>query len=475
MKKNDCEIFQLEEGLIKNKNFHCPPDEKLILIKAQIKSISTKLLSKENRYENTHFAFSEEITLLHDLNQSLKEMTFLLNPTLSPEIKVNYLKEEIRDRTIELSKWKEQEKAIFNIPEKERQKTRITKDAEELYKKGIELLTESLSSLKSEKLAESQKLLEQARDSLKTFLLQVLSDNPLESILQMVILDYEDALIINPLIEQPLLELQLALQDVEKVGQKFSDKIKEHLAYTRKTQQLSLEALKQNKPETATIFLREGYFAVQEALDLLKTQKDQTPINVLKYGLQEQKQAEELVSAAYKLIPIEGISPDLTKTLIHGQMDPINAVKDFISTVLLQEKTIFIKHGQDPEKACQDKPWDEVIPLFQQGYETAQEAYQELQSNNPPWTSILQNQQNTIISWQMAIDKMAAHESESKQKQQQQQQQQEQNPPPTNNPPGNEQPLSIEQKMRLLEHMEQEDKIQPLTHPPTSFKEVKPW
>jgi tetratricopeptide (TPR) repeat protein len=94
----------------------------------------------------------------------------------------------------------------------------------------------------------------------------------------------------------------------------------------------------------------------------------------------------------------EQSDPDLKKQ----QEAVLTQAAAFIPAVLKEQERRF-QQATDSTSSCQQSPWDQVIPLFDHGYRSAQNADEQL--GKTPWNGqvIIAYQEQTIQDWQQAL------------------------------------------------------------------------
>ncbi|WP_075883162.1 hypothetical protein [Candidatus Protochlamydia sp. W-9] len=123
----------------------------------------------------------------------------------------------------------------------------------------------------------------------------------------------------------------------------------------------------------------------------------------------------------------------------------------FIPNALKEEKMNF--NARDSKIACQKHPWEQVIPLFENGLLAAKQTEIWMKSLPLQFFAILNEQQKTIINWQQALKLLENSPSFS-----------EQSPNPNPDPShSNSKPKTsqdIQETLRLLQEMQSNDQPQ---------------
>lgn len=211
--------------------------------------------------------------------------------------------------------------------------------------------------------------------------------------LQQALIDYELLLLQETLTIDALEKLipQFAALKVEKEQTASLEQIKINL-------QKSLEELKANKPAQARFFLLAGFSPIHSLINT----KDATPITILRQALDQAQRTLQMVLIS-KTIPENASHPAQVRAILQNQQRNIlSQASSFIPSVLTAQ-SIDYNQTKAEKTSCQQSPWDQVIPLFDRGYRSAQSADKEFNQSAFNSEVIISNQEQTIQDWQQAL------------------------------------------------------------------------
>ncbi len=211
------------------------------------------------------------------------------------------------------------------------------------------------------------------------------------SSLQQIALNYQILLLQDTLTFSKLNALRTDLETL-----KLDDSLAKHLPEIQKNLQTSLTYLKAKQEYAARFFLLASFSQFQFVWNT--TKKEKTPVLILQQALEQAHYALQL-SFLSILIPKDFKDQTaLQKVLQNQQQNVLQEVKPFLKAVLTEQKAHF------QEAKCQRFPWEQVIPLFDKGYQAAQEADKELKHTPVRRQVLITYQQQTMQDWQKALD-----------------------------------------------------------------------
>lgn len=173
------------------------------------------------------------------------------------------------------------------------------------------------------------------------------------------------------------------------------------------------------------------------------------PERILKNSIEDQ-------DFALKLERLQQQSPQISsqihKMTVDAQSEVLEQAQPFLAQVFIQQ----VKEFQESKRRCQKRPWDEVIPLFNEGWENAKTA-------QIRGIKTIDFQEKALQKWKEALEKMIL---------------------PRETPESqSEKPSQAESKglknlnqiLTELQEMEHDDKSSPLIETRPSKKEEMPW
>ena len=125
----------------------------------------------------------------------------------------------------------------------------------------------------------------------------------------------------------------------------------------------------------------------------LSQNEEKGPGAILEKGIQEQLHALSLSHLAS-----EKKENQPNEALIQSQSTALKAVDSFLQSVFETEK-------KDYARRCQRKPWEDVIPLFYQGKDAAEEAKVKL-ANFSTLPQAIRLQEETLKFWEQALKQL---------------------------------------------------------------------
>ncbi len=155
-----------------------------------------------------------------------------------------------------------------------------------------------------------------------------------------------------------------------------------------------------------------------------------------------------------------------------AQKEAITFAKDFWSLVLAKQTENFNQPSVDEKgnaiHRCQFQPWSQVVPLFDDGYDKTVTSLKLLKSRQSQEALVLQ--QKALRQWQKALDILKNPPPQQfchtpKQQQEEQEEQQTDSSWDT----------SIEEVLRLLQRMEQDDRQKKTPGVSGRGSQEKPW
>jgi len=282
---------------------------------------------------------------------------------------------------------------------------------------------------------------------------------PIGELIQNLASLYLQGLAQDPLQETTLTALQTSQSQIESILNSTQAEqsaelkiVKEGLKNAGHSLNLSLQMLKKNQAQQAHLFLEAAYLYIKRILTLLQDFKTHKPADILTEAIADQKDALSLTRLAAQTSNLEDphSDPDLNQILLNLQNDTLAAFQPFAEAVYLLQKELFQANN------CQEKPWNEVLPLTEKGRQAAGTAQDYLKKGSVPRDFVIAKQEEAMKNWQLALEKLQQYKM------------------PETNTGSASKPQTFQQVLRLLEEMNQQDRIQPTEKAP--IKEgLRPW
>jgi tetratricopeptide (TPR) repeat protein len=299
----------------------------------------------------------------------------------------------------------------------------------------------------------------------QTSLNQLLSPfpkGPLKNDVQQLLEAYELVLIDDPLSADDLSRLLEAQTKLKEEANAIA-------GYETAQQYLksSISSLNASQPIKAQLFAEVARFYLKELLEQLDP-VSKAP-DVLENAIAKQEflllmeQLQEKIPEHEKgLADVDRLMPELQLSILHS-------AGLFPAAAIAQQKEAFsaADKGQD---RCQCHPWDEVVPLFNQGYVFAERAHHRLENRASSPGDITRLQKLAIDRWKDALQKMrsssAAPQKQEKPEQVSQQKELQEK----------KQNAKFNEILRTVQDMENDDRSQPQQLKASGSKrEDRPW
>lgn len=306
------------------------------------------------------------------------------------------------------------------------------------FEQGAAFYLHAMQALTKQDFTSVLENLNKAKETLASFTFQ---DN---IALQQALLHYEILLLQESLTGAGLQKL---IDEFDQL--KVKDSQMQSLEQIKTNLQDSLKSLQDNHLLETRFFLVAGLNQV----DSLLKEKKTTAILVLQQAIRQAQRALQLFLLA-QVIADEADKKGRIQAILNDQQQVVLAnASPFIPTVLKEQEILF-QQAQGPASGCQQSPWEQVIPLFDQGLQAAQSAAKQLKGDELTPRNIVIEQKQTIKDWEQALNFM--------------QHPPKQNPPPTD---GKSAPQNLTETFRLIQEMYLEDQPQPT---PTN-QELHSW
>ncbi len=214
------------------------------------------------------------------------------------------------------------------------------------------------------------------------------------------------------------------------------------LEYIKKYLQKSLEALQNKQSIEARFFLLAGLDGVES----LAKERETTSIFILQQSLRHAQRVLQLFLLAQVMPEDSNQNKQIPAILYDQQKIVLTHANSFIPAVLQEQENSFQRAGT-PALSCQQSPWDQVIPLFDQGWQAAQSAVSALNQKELNSAKIIGKQQQTIQAWQQALNLLLHPPKQS--------------PPSSSDGESQATPQNLSETFRLIQEMYLEDQSQP--------------
>lgn len=436
----------------------CPPSIDLQQMKLDLKIRFNEFLGWFLAYRLAHSSIQEGVfALLVGEKSLLEQLETFQDYEFSEKLKKNYLAVYLK----QANSWKLLWEKLKDSLNEDSKSSHIEKQ-KDLFDHSREMFLESIVFAEQGGFHESIVHLENSRLVLNELMHQFFSSSSLKDVLQNLLMTYGLALIKDPIqgefLDQ-ILETQTAVEQMLKKSQEFSiagryDKAQKYL-------KLSIHSLADFHPLKARLFAEVARFYVKNIIELVDGSQKMKASSILKEAIAKEEFVLLISQLRQQIAEDEEDLTDLGNLTSELQQLTIHAADDFPEAVILQQKEAF--NQEDPRKArCQCRPWDEVIPLFSEGYTAAEAVNELLQKKEVKQRLIESLQKTTIERWKEALAKMRASSSTSKQPSQGQVSSSQQSPEENETSRKEQQNAALNEILRLVQQMEKDDHSKPI-------------
>jgi hypothetical protein len=157
----------------------------------------------------------------------------------------------------------------------------------------------------------------------------------------------------------------------------------------------SIEALQKEQTWVARIFLTLSLYAFED--QFLQNTHPQGPYAILQHALITGQRALNL-NRLLQLAHRANMTPEIQPSIVKLQQQAVTKADPFIAAALTQSKEAFSQLGQ---QSCQQSTWEQTIPLFEKGYQSATLAADALDKNLAQ--KALPEQETMVLAWQKAL------------------------------------------------------------------------
>jgi hypothetical protein len=432
------------------------------------------LLQKYADYHVSHASIEEGIPLLiSGVNAALSHLSFLESKDLDEKMKNRYLQLYLKEEKSWFPLWSALKEKLAKETKKD------SKEKSEVFLKAEHHFMGALDSMKGGDFAQSLQQFNQSLASLNALMQQLFGGDLLKAILHKLLSSYQRALAQNPLQESTLFSLQEEQKQIARLLKTSTSHplVEERdIDKTEKTLASGQQALAQSKSLQARFFIEEARHLVRKMVELLNHAPSQKniPENILESALADGEQALLLNRLRQQMEGREQISPEIDTLLLQAQARVLVTADPFLKDAVRQQVQAFTSPlvPQQEDFRCQEKPWDDVIPLFNKGYLDAQQAKNLLADARRRSAAPLQ--ERTLKSWKEALDKLRNFKPFP------------QNKPQAGGGGAGEQTKELEKQaqpqgtslndvLRLLQEMEQDDQSKPKLFEIPVKQEERPW
>lgn len=327
--------------------------------------------------------------------------------------------------------------------------------------------SQTLTYLNQGDFGRAKESLATASDALSQLMNQIFSSNPFHSSLASLSNDFSLASMQDPLEPNVLFFIQQKLNEITVPKEKETykagiDAVKDNLEH-------SLEASERQNDLLAQMYFNEAWQQIKRMLLLFAPDLKTKPELILDAAIVEQRHALLQARLLSQLMEKQENVTKSAKTFVTTSQEYLSAFVNFFydaayARQMLEFSAEVPENGEDDR--CQYHPWNEVIPIFQEGNTNVSKTIKLLKSSPLDLNLIIQKQEQILNLWKDALAQLKApKKTESC------------HSTPLANQPSDKnipQAESFESLARLIQQMNAED--QRPAGPSTQIKEgLKPW
>lgn len=434
----------------------CEANPELDEIKEMIKVQFALFLEKFEQNQIAHLNLNDGIPLLlRSINEAQMDVDFLQNKNLTEKIKKDYQAYYLQRENKRLFYWGILKSRIKTSSAEEQ---KLFSESENSFKHFIQMMEE-------ENYSDAEMSLKETKETLITLMREIFGKEPLAVNLQKLLASYTLAMLQDPLQETTLIGLQNEQKEINETlrtekGDEFAE-LKEMFNSAEKNLSIALKNLRESKTIEARMFTEEAQHLIKVMTRHFDPHTLSAPKQILEMGIEDQEWALRL-NRLNQQLDNPNTTGETHALLVESQLFVLNTVHEFAEELIKQQQHDFLNFQ------CQDRPWDEVVPLFDHGVQDAKQV-QELLSRTPPQSrTAIPLQERVIKSWREALQLM--NNPKKRKKHEKKPQEQPQAPEPES--------LSddqLNQTLRQLQDMEQEDRSKPNFNTGTHKPDLKPW
>lgn len=420
--------------------------------------------------------------LLVGAKSMLQHLSFLIQAPIDRDLKHDYMRVYLQQD----SSWKPLWKSLDDSLEKTDRKNIKSLDFKKDYHKAQEAFFNGLALMQQENFEQSRAAIQKSILALDSLLEMVYANKPLNEIVDGILNDYSLVLLREHIQETQLLGLLDMVSHLDPLIEKEDDVSRKNLFVDAKRNLLlAEESLKKSKFLQGRMYVEESRYFMKNLAQSLDRLNKHDPEFILKDLIDAQELALRMSRIRLNFDQNDPEADKEADSLLYTSQSRIIDKAEAFFPAVIDKQNIGFKQ----EKLCQRGPWDEVVPLFNRGLLDATLANQLLKSKPSQQRVVIQLQERVLKAWKEALDKLQS--SKQAEKKEEQQSKEENKPQEEGQAQPKTEPKPEEQKslkpiqpggsdlndvLRLLQEMENDDRSKPKMIESSSRKEVeRPW
>lgn len=218
----------------------------------------------------------------------------------------------------------------------------------------------------------------------------IVTGTPLEQAVQQLSKDYTNVLTSEPMQQTALQQLSKEQEAAKSVfdGSPYQEEYHSMQQYLTK----GADALIANQPDMARVFVLAAQFLLNDIADQLLPSIKHEADSILESVIRKERFVLILTQSGLAAGDIQELLPIIQQVVL-ARADR------FTPALLVEERAAYSANKED---SCQCHPWNDVVPLFGEGYSAARRALEF------PKQSVTPSLQEALRAWKEALEKMRA-------------------------------------------------------------------
>jgi Ca-activated chloride channel family protein len=416
--------------------------------------------------------------LLAGSKAALENMDFLIENSMEDHLKSEYAQLFYRQANSWLPLWEGLDHRFQKNSEKEKHA---------IFQKAMKSFNNGTDLMHNHKYADSAQAYKESVAGLNDVVQLEFADKTIEEIVQSILAQYDISLMNEPLQHlalESLMELQTLIP-----SNKLEDKhLNDMFQNSQHALDAALHALKNNQMIQAKIYSNEARFQMSLISQQLDKTAKHSPKTLLQQIIDVQEHALSLNRLRTRMEETESPDPHVNDLIKRAQSQVLRFPQIFYQAVMDTQKKGM--HTADSKGTSANNNahiiWADVLTLFAEGLKSAQQGEKLLTvPNGDQRNSAISLQNKAVASWKDALAAMQKKKkSDIKQKEEQQSmenQSEEKNQSPSQQPQPEKIPeqrsgsSSLNDILRSLQEMENDDRSQPHFKTPGEKEVERPW
>ncbi len=418
------------------------------------KELLAQVLHSYTDYKISHTSIeSGAAMLIAGEGAIIEHLAFLQDAALATALRKQYVGLYLQRAESWLLLWNSLQQLVHKDA-----KTTASTELEVQYEQAYQFFKEGLALMRQGDFVASTKAFQSSMEALDMFLHLAFQDKPVNEALHRLLVAYGIVLGQDPLQEISLEALEKTQIKVHDLVEKADiSNLKEGFQQVDKGLTAGKQALSYGRQYQARIWIESAQNVLKE---MVESQDKLSAKMLLQSILNGERFSLRLSHLWQQAKRRENVSPEVIAVVVQQQQATLQKSQRFIPTAMAQQKQEFAADRQHP--------WDEIISLFLLGERAASMA-KEKQEDSSALDDAIVLQEVAVKEWKEALDKLQAEQTKSQQQ-----------TPATGGSTAEKSAAAanapINQVLRLVQEMENEDHSKPgIKTAPSKKGEERPW